>query len=104
MVKDKKNIVIISLVIIIVILLLFLGYFFLIRPSINNLVIKGYNQGAQDAVIAIAQQAATCSNTGVPLTVSNVTLNLVALQCYQQQTNQVTNAGTGNSDGYSSVQ
>jgi cell division protein YceG involved in septum cleavage len=99
MVKDKKNFIIISLVVIIMILLLVLGYFFLIKPSINNLVIKGYNQGAQDAVITIAQQAATCANTGVPLTVGNVTLNLVALQCYQQQATQ-----TGNSGNYSSVQ
>jgi len=100
MVKDKKNIVIISLSVIVTILLFTLGYFFLIRPSINNLVIEGQNYGYQYAVYTIAQQAASCPNTGVPLSVGNTTINLVALECYKQPSTQTTSS-EGN---YSSVQ
>jgi len=83
MVKDKKNIIILSLVLIIVLLSLFLVYIFLLRPALNGLVVRGQNQGVQYAVYAIAQQASGCNI--VPLFIgnstNNQTINMVAVDC-----------------------
>ena len=84
MVKEKRDVLVLSLVIVVVLLLVFLGYLFIVSPALNGLVTKGYNQGIQNAVISIAQQVATCPTQGVPLNVGNTTINLVAMECYQQ--------------------
>ena len=87
MVKEKRDILVIGLIVVVVLLLGFLAYLFVVRPALNGLVTQGQNQGYQYAILSIAQQAATCPTTGVPLTVGNQTISLVALECYQQQAN-----------------
>ena len=85
MVKEKRDILVLSLVIALVLLLGFLGYLFVISPALNGLVTRGQTEGYQYAVLTIAQQAAACPTAGVPLAVGNTTMSLVALECYQQQ-------------------
>jgi len=84
--KDNKNILVLVLVLVIVLLLGFIGYLFLIQPAISGLVVQGQNEAAQYIVSSIAQQVAKCPTEGVPLTIANQTINLVALECYKQQT------------------
>ncbi len=86
MVKEKRDVLLLSLVIVIVLLLGFLAYLFLVTPALNGLITRGYNQGAQEAILTIAQQVATCQQ--VPLTVGNQTINLIAVECLQQQAAQ----------------
>jgi hypothetical protein len=88
MVKEKRDILVLSLVIVVVLLLGFLAYLFLISPALSGLVNQGQTEGYQYAILSIAQQAATCPTDGVPLTVGNQTMTLVALECYQQQAAQ----------------
>jgi hypothetical protein len=45
-----------------------------------------FNQGAEYAIIQIAQNAATCQQ--VPLTIENQTINLIAVECLQQAAEQ----------------
>jgi len=80
MVKNKRDWLILILIIAVVVLLSVLAYLFLIKPALSGLVIQGQNQ----AIVAIFQQAATCN--AIPLTLGNQTLNLVAYECLQQQT------------------
>ena len=42
-----------------------------------------FNQGAEYAIVQIAQNVATCQQ--VPLIVGNQTINLIAVECLQQQ-------------------
>jgi len=84
--KNKKDLLIISLIAVIILMLGFFAYMFLVRPAINGFIIneqnRGIEYGAQQTVITIAQQAATCNP--VPLTVGNDTINLIAIECLQQ--------------------
>lgn len=82
MVKDKKKVLIASLVIIGLLLAGTLIFIFVISPALNGLVVRGYNEGVQVAILTIAQQAAQCKT--VPLTVGNATINLVAIECPAQ--------------------
>lgn len=82
MVKDNKNILVLSLVLVVVLLLGFLGYLFLIKPALSGLVVQGQNEGFQYALGSIAQQAAQCQT--VPITVGDKTINLIAVECLQQ--------------------
>jgi hypothetical protein len=86
MVKEKRDILVITLILVIVVLLGFLGYMFVVAPAINAKVVdwanQGYNKGVQDAVVAIAQKATTCQQ--VPLSIGNQTLNIVAVDCLKQ--------------------
>lgn len=83
-IKDKKDALILILSIVSLLLLLVVAYTFLVKPVLNGLVTKGQNEGVQYAVTTIVQQAATCQQP-VPLTVGNQTINLVALECYQNK-------------------
>lgn len=86
MVKEKRDILVMSLVIVVVLLLGFLAYLFLINPALNGLVTRGQNEGYQYAMLSLAQQAATCQQ--VPLTIGNQTITLFAVECLQQQETQ----------------
>ncbi len=77
--ENKNRVVVLSLIAVIVLLLGFVGYIFLIRPSLTGLAVSGWNQGQQYTILTIAQQAAQCQQ--VPLTVGNQTINLIALEC-----------------------
>lgn len=82
-IKDKRDFLILALGVVIVALLLVVLYVFVVQPKLNGLVTQGQTEGYQYAILSIAQQAATCQS--VPLTVGNQTINLVALECYQNQ-------------------
>ncbi|MDO8528418.1 MAG: hypothetical protein Q7S06_00825 [Nanoarchaeota archaeon] len=73
------------LILVIVVLLGIIAYAFVFRPALNGYVVKSQNEGVQYAVSAIIQQVVKCPTTGVPLTFGNVTINVVALECYSQQ-------------------
>lgn len=82
--RGKNRRLMIILIAVIVILLGIIAYAFVLKPVINGYVIKTQSDGIQYAVYSIMQQAAKCPTTGVPLTFGNVTMNIVALECYQQ--------------------
>ena len=48
----------------------------------NNLMLQGAQIGAQQAIIAIAQQVAQCNQ--VPLIIGNQSITIVAVDCLQQ--------------------
>ncbi len=87
--KQQKKLMI-ALFAVVGILALLVVYAFAVKPAINGYATKVYNQGVQDTVVTIMQQASSCSSSGVPLKYQNTTLNMVALQCYQsaQSANQ----------------
>ena len=78
--KNKQNTIFWILVALVVILGLLVLYAFVIQPNINGYAVKNYKIGVNEAVLQIMQIAATCQP--VPLTQENLTLNLVALECY----------------------
>lgn len=82
--KDKRDVLILLLGIVAVALLLVVCYIFLVQPALNGLVVKGYNQGVEDVVLTIAQQAVTCQQPVALPIGENQTINLVALECYQE--------------------
>ncbi len=90
--KNEKNRLVLILILVIVVLLGVISYTFLIRPALSGYTINAQNQGIQygyqQTISAIMQQAAQCPTTGVPLTFGNVTINIVALECYSQQSAQ----------------
>lgn len=80
---DKKKVLITLLVAVIVILAAIIVYAFLIRPNITGYAVDRQREGYQIAILDIMQQAATCQT--VPLTFENQTINLIAVECLQQQ-------------------
>ena len=74
----------IALSIVIVLLILFIVGMFVIKPAIQNHNNRMVNTGVQYAVVSLMQQAATCDV--VPLTFENQTINIIAVECLQQQT------------------
>lgn len=80
---DKKKVLITLLVAVIVIMAAILVYVFLIRPNITGYAVDRQREGYQIAILDIMQQAATCQT--VPLTFENQTINLIAVECLQQQ-------------------
>ena len=49
----------------------------------QNLFIQGANQGFETAIGQVFQAVSTCQQT--PLTFNNQTINLIAVECIQQQ-------------------
>ncbi len=82
--KAEKNRLMIVLILVIVILLGVIAYAFVLRPALNGYTIKSQNEGIQYAVFTIMKQAATCQQ--VPLTFQNQTMNIIWVDCLQQQT------------------
>ena len=78
-----KNKIIIVLSIAVVLLILFIIGMFVIKPAIVRHNNKMVNLGVEYAVISLMQQAVTCEM--VPLTFENQTINLIAVECLQQQ-------------------
>ena len=83
---DKTKILIVSLVLVVVILAAVLVYTLVLRPAISGYTVNAQTQGYAIAVAQIMQIAAQCQT--VPLTSGNVTLNLIAVKCLQQQQQQ----------------
>ena len=55
MLKDKKDIIILSLVCVVVVLSVLVIYFFAVQPALNGLVIKGYNLAVNDIITQVKQ-------------------------------------------------
>jgi len=80
---NKRNVLITILVAIIVVMAAILVYVFLIKPSLTGYAVDRRGEGYEFAIVSIMQRAATCQT--VPLTFGNQTINLVAIECLQQQ-------------------
>ena len=87
---EKNKRLMIIFIAIIVVLLGIIAYAFVLRPALNGYVIKTQNEGIQYAVSAIMQQVAPPQCKTLPLTLGETTVNVVALECYQQPQNQQT--------------
>jgi hypothetical protein len=81
--QDRTKMLVLSLVLVIVVLLGFVMYSFVIRPSITGFAMNAYNGGVQDAVTSIMQQASQCNP--VPLTSGETIMNMIWIDCLQQQ-------------------
>jgi hypothetical protein len=75
MVKDKKNLLIIVLAVAVGILLIVSVFALFVRPALNGLVIRGYNQGQVDFLSGILYQVQQSGFVNLP--VGNQTLTLV---------------------------
>ena len=73
----------IALSIVIVLLILFILGMLIVKPAIQNKNEEMVNAGIQYAIVTLMQQAATCDV--VPLTFENQTINIIAVECLQQQ-------------------
>ncbi len=81
--RAKKDKVKIILVVAVSLLVLFIIWMFAIRPAIEKRDVKLANEAIQYAIVTLMQQAITCEL--VPLTFANQTINLIAIDCLQQQ-------------------
>ena len=83
--RDKKIILILSIILAVLILGNLFVYLFLIKPSMNGLVIlgrsQGWNQGYGFAVASLMQEALSCEP--VPVTLGNQAINVIALECLE---------------------
>jgi len=77
------NLLVGFLVLIIIVLGGVLIYMFVVSPSITGYVTEKQNEGVQFALASVFQAAGTCQQ--VPLTFNNQTINLIAIECLQQQ-------------------
>jgi hypothetical protein len=82
----KNNLLIGILLAVIAILLVVILYFLVIKPSVTNYAVSAGNQGYAAAIAQIMQEAASCNV--VPLTFGNQTIELIAVECLQQQSPQ----------------
>ena len=84
---DKTRITIVILVVIILVLAGISIYTLVIRPNITGYAVDAQNQGYTLAIAQIMQLAAQCQQ--IPLfsgnATNNITLNLIAIECLQQQ-------------------
>ena len=79
--ERTKNISLIVLMVLVVCAFGYIGYD-KYSDKVEEEKISFFNQGAEYAVMQIAQNAATCQE--VPLTIGNQTINLIAVECLQQ--------------------
>ncbi len=82
--KKKTGLIIGILILVIIVLLVVIAYAFVVSPKINGMVIQGYNKGFEDTIVQIAQTAGYPSCQQVPLKIGNQTVNLIAVECLQQ--------------------
>ena len=83
MARNRTALVIWLLVLVILILLILVAYVFFVQPAIENRQAKAQAEGYEFAIVSVMQAAAQCQP--VPLTYNNQTINLVAVECLQQQ-------------------
>ena len=76
----------IGLSILVVLLVLFIIGMFVVKPAIERHDDEMINAGIEYAIVSIMQQAVTCES--VPLTYQNQTINMIAIECLQQQQQQ----------------
>jgi len=86
----KSQIIVIAVLSVLLLVAIgFIGtqYYLSKQAEKQNLVLQqGYQVGYQQAVGQLLQQAATCQP--VPVTLENVTLNLIAVECLQGASQQ----------------
>lgn len=84
--KDRNKLIIRILILIVVILAGFIIYSVLVKPAFAGYVvekqIESYNQGIENAIFLIMEQAEQCQT--VPLFYNNQTLSLIDTECLQQ--------------------
>lgn len=83
---NKTTIIIVILAFIVVVLTGILVYVLVVKPAVTGYTVTAQNQGVEFALASVWQRAAQCQT--VPLTFNNQTINLVAVECLQQQTQQ----------------
>jgi len=81
--KNRTGLIIGILVLVIMGLLIVLAYMFVLKPMFTGYIIEAQNQGYDQALIEVAQEAATCQQP-IPISIGNQTVNMVALRCFQQ--------------------
>ena len=86
MAENSKTVVIV-LAVLVVLLALAVLYAFVLSPAIQGYTVQKQTEGIEYTVVSIMQRAAQCQT--VPLTYGNTTLNLVAVECLRQPTQQV---------------
>ncbi len=83
----KKNKVIVGLLVTVVLLILFIVGMFVIKPAIQKYRDKMINAGMEYAVFLLMQEVSTCKL--IPLTFENQTIEVIAIECLQQQAQAV---------------
>lgn len=84
---NKQKLIIGALILVVLILGGVVGYTYAAKPFVTGYVVNAQNQGIEFAVVSIMQQAANCQL--VPLTFGDQTINLIAVECLQQQSPEV---------------
>ena len=82
---DKKNTLVTVLVLVIIGLVLFLGYAFVVQPAITGNIIEKQQEGYEYAYVEIMQGIIDSNCQPMPLTYYNSTINIIAIDCLQQQ-------------------
>ncbi len=77
---NKKLIIILISIITILALIIIIGL--IIVPVVNNYTLRNRNLGMEIALRALMQKASQCQNP-VAITIDNKTINLVAIECLQ---------------------
>ena len=81
--KGKSRTLVWILIAVIVVLAGLLIYLLAVKPAITGNAVKMQNAGFTYAIYSIMQQAAQCQV--VPLTFGNQTINMIAVDCLQQE-------------------
>ncbi len=81
--KNRTGLIIGILVLIIMGLLITIAYVFVVKPIFTGYIVEAQNQGYEQALIQVAQEAAICQQP-IPLRIGNQTVNIVALRCFPQ--------------------
>ena len=79
----NNKIVIITLSVVVILLALALVNVFIIKPAIEERRVDALNEGISYAVFTIMTEVSTCKV--MPLTFQNQTIEIVAVECLQQQ-------------------
>lgn len=74
---------IVVLVLAVIILTMIVIYAFVIKPAINGYTIRAQTEGYNYAIVSLIQEAQSCKP--IPLTFNNQTVNIIAVNCLQQQ-------------------
>ncbi|MEK6897951.1 MAG: hypothetical protein AABX28_01185 [Nanoarchaeota archaeon] len=88
---NKSGIVIVVLISLVLVLGGLVAYSFLVKPAITGYAVNAQTQGVQYAIYSIMKEAAKCQS--VPLTFGNQTMNIIAIECLQNQQQTPENSG-----------
>ena len=77
--ENKSKALVVSLVVVSTLLLGLVMYMFVVRPTFTGYSVRMRNEGINQAVVLIMQQASQCQP--VPLTSGETTMNMVWIDC-----------------------